>query len=95
MTEDCRWNHGSVTRRLALACARGSRQSGLVNELLVGRAPMVYRNIGGATYRQYGVSGVTGPSFRNLRRRLIQAGFVVVHDREKSSVIMEFPEEQY
>ena len=95
MAEDCRWNHGSVIRRLALSCARGSRQSGLVNELIVGRVLMTYRNIGGAAYRQYGVSGVTGPSFRNLRRRLIQAGFVVVTDREGSHVVMEFPEEQY
>ena len=95
MTADCGWNHGSVVRRLALACTRGPKQASLVNELLVGSAPIGWYVFGQQSHREYGVSKVQGSSFRNLRRRLVQAGFVVVVDNIRNIVSIKFPEEQY
>lgn len=62
-----------VISRLALACAHGTRQKALVGELLQGTAYIV------PTFWGFSIGGaeVGSESWRNLKKRLKQNGFVV------------------
>lgn len=84
----------SLVRRLAGSCARGWRQRGLVNEILVSPAPIKYKYLGGKEFVLYGDSEVQGSSYRNLRRRLVAVGFVLHQDPHACTLTMTFPEEE-
>lgn len=69
-----------LVARAAAACARGHRQRSLVNELLAGPVQLSYREFGCEMYLVVGESGVSNASFKNLRRRLVDTGFVIKRD---------------
>ena len=89
----------SVIRRLATSQARGTRQLSLVNELLTFDAVSVqadripqWRNGQQLTAVSYGETRLGHSSFLPLRNRLIEAGFILVVNRERTQVTMTFPE---
>jgi len=69
-----------IKRRLALACSRGTRQTEFLNEALVGPVPVVLVYVpgspGGVTL-VYGAAKLGHSSYQNLRKRLVDAGFIV------------------
>lgn len=80
-SSDAEWD--VYLRELASACARGSRQQGLINQLLAHCAYKQSETVYNRHIDQdivvvtYGLSKVTHKSFINLRDRLQRAGFVV------------------
>lgn len=76
--------------RLARSCARGVRQLGFVNELLMDEGVRSTYSIGHQTYVHYGDSRLGGKSWVALKKRLVAMGFVVKVDQEKNKVSMRF-----
>jgi hypothetical protein len=72
-----------VVARLARACARGHRQLEFVNELLAGEAYCRLTELNFFHYGKqaqavlYGDTRLSGSSWQNLRKRLIENGFMV------------------
>lgn len=73
--------------RLARACAHGIRQKSFINELLIDegfvawdmpRAPFC----GGYPPTYYGTSRLTGSSWKSLKKRLTEVGFIVTYGPE-------------
>lgn len=86
----------NIVRRLATSQARGDRQLSFINELLSGN-PIIYSfydipgKPNGRTVH-YGISQLSHASWRNLKKRLIQVGFVINENREAQTVQLHFPE---
>lgn len=85
-----------IIRRLATSQARGDRQLSFINELLPGD-PVIYSyyNIPGVfngVTTLYGNSKLSHASWKNLKKRLIQVGFVVDDNRDAMIVQLHFPE---
>ena len=80
-----------MTARLARACARGTRQLGFVNELLAGEGYLKDDPWGYATL---GDSRLGRNSWKSLRTRLIENGFIIKFDdtakRGKRAVELRF-----
>ena len=84
--------NSSIIRRLAIACTRGSQQQSLVNEMLVGPVAISHDRFSIDQCEAYGQTGLSGESYRNLRRRLTAVGFVLVRDRDRRTITLTFPE---
>jgi hypothetical protein len=92
----------SIERRLAIACCRGERQMGVVNELLAG--PVMVRDRSLSPYPNgpwwtVGVTQCDWNSFKALKKRLVSVGFVFEELRDpkrpyyfKCEIKMTFPE---
>lgn len=78
-----------MKRRLALACTRGWRQESFVNEALAAPVEIQQDRWG---YVTVGESKLQWQSYRNLRARLVHAGFVLV--KTENYVHLRFPEEE-
>lgn len=64
----------AVTQRLMMACARGTRQENLINEIIENdMKTFIYAT--GQDWHYVGYSRVGTGSWRNLKKRLIKAGF--------------------
>jgi hypothetical protein len=87
-------NQSDLLYRLASACAHGSSQQALVNEMIAGPSYKSLRKVGNDAYVVYGLIELGTTSFKNLRRRLHSVGFVVLVNHESGKVTMTFPEQE-
>ena len=72
--------NNDILARLARACAHGTRQLEFVNELLVDQAysrTQYHPWAHGGYYTLYGDAKMQSSSFRSLKKRLVENGFMV------------------
>lgn len=94
--------NASIERRLAIACCRGERQMGVVNELLAGPVLVTDKSLSrmpGGPWWVVGTTKCEWNSFKALKKRLVSVGFVFEETRSDKNwrlnymeIKMTFPE---